>query len=173
MVLTNIDLDWSFGPQNYWLWLTTGIDLLELKRNNKFCQFLLLLLNIVVQIFIIRQLSYDVAFVNQFFDQSTTRQTMTRNLNLSIDYINWTSTSLMTHLSLLLVVRNYWPNLMRLYRLSVALFDRQFYFKLRRLSILGVAYVIISVSARNYHSFYLNHFFLHFKNAYHSTEGWS
>ena len=154
MVLSNIDLDWSFRPLTSWLKFTTGIHLQDQNNNGKirFRQLFCLMLSIISQIFLIRQFFYDIVPAVQFLKPND-RLTMTRMWNVAIDYINWTVVSLSTHFLLFFIVRPRWSNLMCLYRRSTALFGLQFYTDLRRLSFLGVSYVFLFVSLYKFFKF--------------------
>ena len=159
-----LDLNWSLRPVNFCLRCTTGVDLQgnENKFLISFYQFFCLLANLVVQIFVIRLLYYDLYSVIELehnsHNHSSNNLTTTKMCNVVIDYVNWTVLEVVVHAILLLVIRPRWPQLMCPFlRLKIQI-DRGFYIKLKRLSIIGVSLMILFVSCLYHFKRYSNNF---------------
>lgn len=155
MVLTNnVDLDWSLRPLSVWLRLITGIDLLRpnVSRSKKarFHQIIFISINLICQLFVIRQLGSDLASITPSIYNNTRRHpvSVTRKWNTGIDYINWMLADLMGHVVMLIIVSARWPIVMRSFRILTSLsIDQQHLFrKLRRFSLIGIFYVVFFVS---------------------------
>ena len=140
-----VDLNWSLRPLNFWLRLTTGIGLLETNICNPILicyQFACLMANILIQILILRKITLDPASVTTSYDLLTT----TEIWNTVIDYVNWAVSSLIAHLTLLVVISHRLMIIVGVFCRLTSIFDRFFYLKLRRLCIIGVACVVLLVS---------------------------
>ena len=66
--------------------------------------------------------------------------------NTVIDYLNYAAVPVSAHLILLTVIQPRWIFVINSIQHFINLFDLSFYVKLRRLSFLGIAYVILLVS---------------------------
>ena len=147
MELISVNLNWSIRPLVTWLRWTTGVDALALDSNLKisFYQLICLSVHSIFQVFIIYHLIHDPKSVIVSLDPSHVKTT-TKIWNAAIDYMNWIVVALVSHVTLLAIVRTRFPILVSYFRRSTHLLDRSFYIKLRRLSILGVGGIVLLVS---------------------------
>ena len=149
MVPTNFDLNWSFQPISVWLHLTTGINLwssrISESKKKKCYQLFCLLFNVVIQLFVTWHMFHNLKSVTK---SSTVCESVTETQmwNTVIDYLNYAAVPVSAHLILLTVIQPRWIFVINSIQHFINLFDLSFYVKLRRLSFLGIAYVILLVS---------------------------
>lgn len=83
--------------------------------------------------------------ISHYFISEGEIVTKTYKWNLSIDCYSFFIGNFGCHLILILIIRNRWPSLNVAFRQSEFLLDTNFCLKLRRLSLVGVAYITVGV----------------------------
>ena len=145
------NLDWSFLPLNIWLQWTTGVNAFTSINSCKIrlYQCSSLAIHFICQVYVINYITREPASVIVSLDPSNDNKTTTNKWNTVIDYINWTSVALVCHISILTSLRHRFSILMSCFRRSstnLLLDISSFYIKLRRLSFICVACIILFVS---------------------------
>lgn len=104
-----------------------------------------ILLNFVVYVGSIILLYYELDQLALYFSVEGEIVTKTYLWNTSIDGFSFFMGGFGCHLILIMVIRNQWPCLVNAFRKSEPLLDEKFYLRLRRLSLIGVAYIFVEV----------------------------
>lgn len=135
----------SFHPILVWF-RCIGIDLMESSDNKLDRMFWLLysiscfLLNLAAEVDILNFLKNP----ELYFTGGAKLETATSSWNATIDFVNYATHSIGSHLILLTVVRTRLKRLLKVMLRCNS--QRNFYTKLYRLSIFGVLYIILIVS---------------------------
>lgn len=125
------------------------------KRWIMFYGVFCLLLNAFINIYTTVLYYHRYDEISRFYISEGNIVTKAYLWNLSIDGVSFVFGSISCHFVLIKIVRNRWSSLNTAFKQSEFLLDANFYAKLRRLSILGVAYITFGV---RYRCFFSNRF---------------
>lgn len=148
--LTMEDFVWSLRPLIL-LFRILGIDLSDRNNFDKRSRHWYIILYTMVCFFL--NLGSQVDVMKFFFENLSTYelagvtklQTITAFASAIIEYVNYTIYGVFNHLILIFVVRPRWADLIDSYRCTEDLLDTTFFSRLRRISCVAVAVLIIWV----------------------------
>jgi len=144
---------YSLRPILFWI-RCLGIDLLQDQRNRHVCclpywlwwlvyRLLALSLNLTSQIDVLYFLKNPELYISASSDGEIESATFT--WNRIIDYTNHVVHGIGSHLILLIVIRSRWNQLLEALRRCEHMMDPNFYVRLRKITIFGVAYIVLLV----------------------------
>ena len=161
--MSNLNLTWSLRPLLIFIRcigipLPSGENISKVKCHlNVVHTGICFLFNCCSQMgllyFILKRISLSEVIAQETLD------TVTSSINIIIDYSNYALAPLLCHFILLAIVRPRWTAMITSLSCLECQLDQQFFIKLRRITIVGIGFIVLLVfvlfcNDTNYYTFY-------------------
>ena len=163
------DKTWSWSIQPLVTWIRIlGVDLpescstscqLRNRRLTIFYGIFCFVLNFLAQFEILYYIHVIQMEEEIFIDGEISFSTTTAILNYILDFWNYAINGAGIHLLFLLVIQPRWSGLIQIFQRCHIVYDYECYCRIRKLSLLGITYIIISVRfVKIYEKFYKSYY---------------